>query len=108
MWNEEDKMMGLVDAMNNGNASVPAECPVCHERSAHYLMHRAQPGSNRGSAWIWCDVCGSYTHFSYLVPDWWKNPAFVEASMLDSTVEYPHSMEREIDSWVDALSAGKL
>ncbi len=103
MWNEEDKMMELVEDMEKACILSPTTCPVCGEAHTHYFMHRGEDQRGRGTAWIWCDACESYTHFAYFVPDWWENPDFVDIEQLDSSVEYPHSIEGEIDDWIKRL-----
>lgn len=103
MWNENDRMMELVEGMGLAQIAVPAKCPICNEVHAHFLMHRFDDSTNRGTAWIWCDSCGNYTHFSYFLPTWWENPDFIDTEKLDSLIEYPHSIEGEIDEWICAL-----
>lgn len=66
-------------------------------------MHRFQESSGHGTAWLWCGECGSYSHFSYFVPDWWENPEFIDADELDSFVDYPASHAGEIDAWNSKL-----
>lgn len=103
MWKEDDKMMDLVDGIGQASVSSPAKCPICNEIQAHYLLHKGEGSSNRGTAWIWCDACKSYTHFGYFIPDWWKNAEFVDDDKLDSYVAYPQSIESKIDEWIGVL-----
>ena len=103
MWNENDRMMEVVEDMGEAQIAIPTKCPVCNEAHAHFLMHRFGSTSDRGTAWIWCDSCKSYTHFGYYVPAWWENPDFIDIDKLDSLVEYPHSIENEIDEWISTL-----
>lgn len=103
MWNENDTMMALVEDIEQGRITSPAKCPVCNKNHAHFLMHKANETTGRGTAWIWCDDCKNYSHFAYFVPDWWRNPSFIDMGKLNSNVEYPHSIEDEIDEWIKAL-----
>lgn len=103
MWNEEDKLMQLVDEMGQGRLTSPAKCPSCGKNGVHYLIYRFDGSSNLGTAWLWCEECGSYTHFSYYVPDWWENPNFIDEEKLDSFVDYPANLTNEIDQWISRL-----
>ncbi len=103
MWNENDQMMKLVERIGQGNVTSPTKCPECGKTQAHYFFHVANEASGKGTAWIWCDECKSYSHFSYFIPKWWKNPEFIDSEELDSSVTCPHSFEKEIDDWVNAL-----
>ena len=103
MWNENDNLMQLVDDMGQAKLPSPAKCPVCGKEGVHYLMHRFEEPKGRGSAWLWCGECGSYTHFSYFVPDWWENPKFIDAEKLDSFVDYPADHAEELDAWNSEL-----
>ena len=103
MWNERDDMMKLLAVVVNCRGAFPATCPHCGRNAAHVLLHRFTDGGDRGSAWIWCSECKSYEHFSYRIPEWWRNPVFIDESLLDSLVDYPESMKSEIDMWVSNL-----
>lgn len=107
MWNENDKMMERIGGIEHGHIHSPATCPICSEHHAHFLMHADNETTGKGTAWIWCDACKSYSHFSYFVPDWWKNPPFVDVAKLDSRIDYPHSIEGEIDKWTNALASSE-
>lgn len=103
MWSERDEMMSLVPKPDEKPGDFPKVCPCCGKKSAHILMHRAEPGSPRGTLWIWCDSCFSYSHMGFFVPNWWKNPDFIDEDKLDSFVDYPHEHEAEIDAWINEL-----
>ena len=103
MWSEDDKLMRVYASFNDGGDQFPKACPACGESHAHVLMHRPEPTDSRGTVWVWCDSCGSYAHFSAVVPAWWSNPAFVDEDCLDSLVDYPDSMRAQIDEWVNGL-----
>ncbi len=104
MWTENDQMMKLVEAIEQERVSSSEKCPACGAAQAHFLLHKANEASGKGTAWIWCDECKSYSHFSYFVPGWWENPDFIDVKKLDSGVEYPHSIESEIDEWIRVLA----
>lgn len=59
------------------------------------LMHRFGSSDPRGTIWVWCGSCGSYAHFSAVVPTWWSNPEFVD---------YPDSISSTIDEWANGRS----
>ena len=103
MWNENDQMMELLEGIEYDSVAAPTKCPVCGKTQAHYFFHIANEASGKGTAWIWCDGCKSYSHFSYFIPKWWKNPEFVDIGELDSSIAYPRSIEKEIDDWANAL-----
>lgn len=100
-WTEHDKMLELVDYMSESILYPPFECPACHANHVHYYIDRN--AGHRGTGWIWCDSCQGCAHFNYLVPDWWEDPSFIDREQLDSTIEYLHHHEKEIDRWVELL-----
>lgn len=103
MWKEKDEMMELLSNLGDCNSAWPHECPLCKEKHAHALLHRSMPDSDFGTAWLWCDACGSYSHFSYRIPEWWKNPSFIDNEKLDSFVDYPNSLRDLSDKWLREL-----
>lgn len=103
MWTEIDNMMQLLDTIHNGNVSAPLLCPECKSANVHFLMHRHETVSKRGTAWIWCADCKNYAHFAYAIPEWWKNPDFIDEEKLDALPDYPNSLCVEIDTWVESL-----
>lgn len=52
---------------------LPTLCPVCGKKSGHIYIHRYD--DVRGGSWVWCSSCHCYSHASYRVPDWWRNPS---------------------------------
>ncbi|MGI6217127.1 MAG: hypothetical protein ACOYIK_05895 [Coriobacteriales bacterium] len=105
MWNEEDKMLDLVYSINEGPLHMPTACPRCGKTDAHFLLHRPLDSGDHGTAWIWCSSCRAYSHFSFKIPYWWENPDWIEERKLDSFPDYPESVKRETDAWVNHLLA---
>lgn len=103
MWKEDDGMMGVYASLEDDNGLFPRACPVCGERHAHVLMHKSGLSDGFGTIWVWCDSCGSYAHFSAIIPQWWANPEFVDEGCMDSFVDYPNSLSGPIDDWVNGL-----
>ena len=104
MWNEDDRMMGIYALLEDEQGAFPSACPVCGKSHAHTLMHKQSSSEGFGSVWVWCDSCGSYTHFSAVIPEWWANPEFVDVDCLDSFVDYPDSISGPIDDWINGLN----
>ncbi len=95
-----------VFASSPGGADVDAHCPLCNARELHryYLVGRKLEqvsGDQRfvaqGACWEWCSSCGTFEHYSGLVPNWWESDLVVDEAkltmlpdVLDSAVRKKH------------------
>ena len=100
MWIENDSMMDILHSPFYDGVPRSLECPSCGEHHVHVLMHRHDADTSKGTAWIWCDACHGYAHLACKIPIWWENPPFLDEEKLDSTVEYPNSICKEVDAWM--------
>ena len=59
---------------------VDNPCPVCGKFDLHRWYLTGEPLSKiiegnrfiaQGELWEWCSSCGTFQHYSGMVPDWW-------------------------------------
>lgn len=105
MWIDNDKIMVVLDAANEGKSHFPCVCPICEKKSAHIYIHRHD--NRHCGIWTWCSSCGSYSHMSGRTPKWWKNPDFVDVNQLCSEPEYLEKISDKIDTWTNNILLDK-
>ena len=75
---------------------VEGLCPICGNQKLHRWFMKGRPfeqiiEGNRfvaqGGLWEWCSSCGTFEHYSALVPDWWECDLEVDLSNLRFTPE---------------------
>jgi hypothetical protein len=75
---------------------VGGECPICGKRTLHRWFMKGKPieqtikGNKfvaQGALWEWCSSCGTFEHYSALIPDWWQCDLDVDLSNLTFTPE---------------------
>ena len=102
MWNDEDiRIQNIYNMVCIDKQTVPLSCPICGKLHAHFFIYRHD--ETHGGLWLWCSFCKSYTHGSMFIPDWWKNPDFIDSSLLMHNPDYLEKNAERIDDWVNTL-----
>ena len=102
MWNDgNDKIMEIMDRLDDKDSVFPIQCPVCGKKDGHLCIHRYD--EHHGGIWIWCSKCGSYSHMSGIIPDWWENMPGIEEGKLEAEPQYLDERNRAIDHWFNNL-----
>ena len=86
----------------------PAVCPICGDSSCHVYYHRFSETSDRGGSWVWCSHCRHFSHFSCVVPKWWKNTSDIDRAQLAAIPDYLEGKKEMIDNWLNKLLSDKL
>ena len=100
--NESKFTKVLTDISDLKQITLPVECPLCLNKSLHIYYHTFN-NSKRGGIWIWCSICGSYSHYSGRPPDWWSNAREVVFSKLHSEPNYLDLMCTTLDRHFNSL-----
>lgn len=103
MWQNNDKIMNLLEVADKKKFRVPFKCPVCGDESAHVFFYKFDAEDTAGPAWSWCSRCNSYSHVRYRIPEWWKNLCSLDEDELCSTPEYLEKNKTIIDSHLDSI-----
>jgi len=77
---ESERAWLAIFAASRDLLDLAAPCPVCAAQTLHHWYDLQRPDDKiidgkhfigLGGLWEWCSRCGSYQHYSALVPDWW-------------------------------------
>lgn len=101
MWKDNDKIIKILDDINEDDIRFPCSCPICSGKSAHIYIH--SHNDNRCGIWTWCDSCEAFSHMSGMPPKWWKNLDIVDATQLCAEPKYLNQMKDSIDEWVNSI-----
>ena len=81
---------------------LPAKC--CHDPEVHIHAHSDDfwKKRGRGSAWIWCSKCGTFSHLDGvpLSPDW-ANNSNVDFSQVCAVPEYLETVKDAVDKHLE-------
>ena len=104
MWKDnDDRICDIVDIINTKEIKVPEICPVCGKKELHFFLFKYPDEEKRGGAWIWCSECKHFSHFEYVIPQWWKNYEGISFDELTSDPDLLESKKEEIDFWIKHL-----
>lgn len=103
MWTDNDDMLQGYNCAISREESSPLRCPVCGEIDGHVAFYKFNQTQRRGSIWIWCNKCTNYAHGECIIPEWWKNPPYINQDLLSATIEYLRQYEEEMDHWINEL-----
>ena len=104
LWKDDfDAQLSDILSRAEDIASFPADCPVCGSADCHVYYHRYNEGTSRGGSWVWCSHCHRFSHFSCVVPQWWKNPIGIDRAQLAAIPDYLESKKEMIDYWLNEL-----
>ena len=100
-WTDNnDKIMQIYDTACDRKTLFPVICPICGNQDGHIYIHRYD--ENHGGIWLWCGNCHLYTHMSGVVPEWWKNPDFIDGDALESAPVALDENAPQIDDWFNS------
>ena len=99
----------LIFGESRESLNLSSTCPVCGKTALHrwYMVGRpvdySASGTRfvaRGALWEWCSACGSFQHYSALVPEWWESDLVVDTGAIRITPDPIEQArrDREIES----------
>lgn len=104
MWNDnEKKILEIEDNIYLDKKNYPVKCPVCGKNDGHLFYYEHTFSACKGGKWIWCSSCCKCSHSYASIPEWWKNPEFIDSEKLSATPDYLESNKEQIDSWINKL-----
>lgn len=104
MWNDnEKKILEIEDNLYLEKNNYPVKCPVCGKNDGHLFYYEHQSSLNKGGKWIWCSSCFKCSHAYASIPEWWRNPEFIDSEKLAAVPDYLESNKDKIDSWINEL-----
>ena len=105
MWNDNnDKILEIYDQLINGELQkLPSPCPVCGDKEAHVHLQLMNSQKHKGTVWAWCSSCGSCSHGTVQIPEWWVNNPGIEVSKLNAHPDYLENNKSLVDEHMTAV-----